>query len=104
MVRVPTHREPTHPGEVLLREFLMPLGMTQRDLATAIHVPFQRVNQVVRGKRGITPSTALRLSRFLSTSADFWMSLQLRWDLYQTQCTEGEQIESIRPHQPVSVS
>ena len=104
MVRVPTHREPTHPGEVLLREFLLPLGMTQRDLATAIHVPFQRVNQVVRGKRGITPSTALRLSRFLGTSADFWMSLQLRWDLYQTQRTEGEQIESIRPHQPVNVS
>ncbi len=102
MVRVPTDREPTHPGEMLLQEFLLPLGMTQRDLANAIQVPFQRVNEVVRGKRGVTPSTALRLSRFLGTSPDFWMSLQLRWDLYQTQRAEGEQINSIRPHQPVS--
>ena len=78
------------------------LGMTQRDLATAIHVPFQRVNEVVRGKRGVTPSTALRLSKFLGTSPDFWMSLQLRWDLYQAQHAEGEQIKSIRPHQLVS--
>ena len=104
MVRVPTHREPTHPGEMLLQEFILPLAMTQRDLATAIHVPFQRVNEIVRGKRGVTPSTALRLSRFLGTSPDFWMSLQLRWDLYQAQRAEGEQIESIRPHQPVSMS
>ena len=101
MVRVPTDREPTHPGEMLLQEFLMPLGMTQRDLATAIHVSFQRVNEVVRGKRGITPSTALRLSRFLGTSPDFWMSLQLRWDLYEAQRTEGDQIKTIRPHQVV---
>ena len=64
MVRIPTDREPVHPGEMLLQEFLLPLGMTQSDLATAIHVPFQRVNEVVRGRRGVTPSTALRLSRF----------------------------------------
>ena len=102
MVRVPTGREPTHPGEMLLQEFLLPLGMTQRDLAAAIHVPFQRVNEVVRGKRGVTPSTALRLSKFLGTSPDFWMSLQLRWDLYQAQRVEGEQINSIRPHQLVN--
>ena len=104
MVRVPTDREPTHPGEMLLQEFLMPLGMTQRDLATSIHVSFQRVNEAVRGKRGITPSTALRLSKFLGTSPDYWMSLQLRWNLYQTQRTEGKQIESIRPHRLVNTS
>ena len=98
MVRVPTDREPTHPGEMLLQEFLVPLGITQSDLAAAIHVPFQRVNEVVRGKRGVTPGTALRLSRFLGTSPDFWMSLQLRWDLYRARLTEGEQIMSIRPH------
>ena len=63
MVRIPTDREPTHPGQMLLQEFLLPLGMTQRDLATAIHVPFQRVNELVRRRRGVTPSTALRLSR-----------------------------------------
>ena len=104
MVRVPIGREPTHPGEMLLQEFLLPLGMTQRDLATSIHVSFQRVNEVIRGKRGITPSTALRLSRFFGTSPGYWMSLQLRWDLYQAQRTEGKQIKSIRPHQVANTS
>ena len=101
MVRVPSDREPTHPGETLLQEFLLPLGLTQRELATSIHVPFQRVNEVVRGRRGVTPSTALRLSRFLGTSPDFWMNLQLRWDLYHAQQAEAEQIDSIRPFEPV---
>ena len=104
MVRVPTDREPTHPGEMLLQEFLLPLGMTQRDLATGIRVPFQRVNEVVRGRRGITPSTALRLARYLGTSPDFWMNLQLRWDLYHARRAEGEQIDSIRPHELADVS
>ena len=62
MVHIPTDREPTHEGEVLLQDFLVPLGVTQRESASAIHVPFQRVNEVVRGRRGVTPSTALRLS------------------------------------------
>ena len=65
MVRVPTDREPTHPGEMLLQEFLLPLGLTQRDLATAIHVPFQRVNEVVRGRRGVTPSTGTKALQVL---------------------------------------
>ena len=103
MVRIPTDREPTHPGEMLLQEFLLPLGMTQRDLATAIRVPYQRVNEVVRRRRGVTPSTALRLSKFLGTSPDFWMSLQLRWDLYHAQRAEADQIESIRPNELVNV-
>ena len=103
MVRIPTDREPTHPGEMLLQEFLLPLGMTQRDLATAMRVPYQRVNEVVRRRRGVTPSTALRLSKFLGTSPDFWMSLQLRWDLYRAQRAEAEQIDSIRPHKLVDV-
>ena len=68
MVRIPSHREPTHPGEMLREEFLLPLGMTQRDLASAIRVPYQRVNEVVRGRRGVTPSTALRLSKFFGTT------------------------------------
>ena len=102
MVRIPTDREPTHPGEMLLQEFLQPLGMTQRDLSSAIQVPYQRVNGVVRGKRGVTPSTALRLSRFFGTSRDFWLSLQLRWDLYHAERIEAEQIESIQPHDPVN--
>ncbi len=100
-MRIPTHREPTHPGEMLLQEFLIPLGMTQRNLAAAIHVPFQRVNEVVRGKRGVTPSTALRLSKFFGTSPDFWMNLQLRWDLYHARREEADQIDSIHPREPV---
>ena len=101
MVRIPSDREPTHPGEMLLREFLAPLGMTQIELASAIRLPYQRVNEVVRGTRGVTPSTALRLSRFLGISPGFWMNLQLRWDLYRAQLAEAEQIEEIRPLQPV---
>lgn len=92
MIRIPTDREPTHPGEMLLREFLIPLGMTQRDLANEIRVPYQRVNEIVRGRRGVTPSTALRLSRFFGVSAGFWMNLQLRWDLYHARISEAEQL------------
>ena len=104
MVRIPTDRAPTHPGEMLQEEFLLPLGVTQRELANGINVPFQRVNEVVRGRRGVTPSTALRLSRYLGTSPDFWMNLQLRWDLYHAQRAEGEQIESIRPRETANVN
>lgn len=85
MVRIPTSRTPTHPGEILLEEFLNPMGLTQRDLADNIRVPYQRINDIVNGRRGITPSTALRLAKFFNMSADFWMNLQLRWDLYFAQ-------------------
>ena len=104
MVRIPSHREPTHPGEMLREEFLLPLGMTQRDLASAIRVPYQRVNEVVRGRRGVTPSTALRLSKFFGTTPGFWMSLQLRWDLYHIQRAESAQLENIRPHELAEAS
>ena len=82
MIRVPTHRPPTHPGEMLLEEFLRPLNMSQRELAQAIHIPYQRVNEMVNGRRSITPSTALRLEKYFGMPADFWLKLQLRWDLY----------------------
>ena len=96
MVRIPTHRAPTHPGEILLEEFLSPMGLTQRDLADAIHVPYQRVNEIVHGRRGITPSTALRLSKFFGVSPDFWLSLQVRWDLFMAQAIEKADIDSIQ--------
>jgi len=96
MIRVPTHREPTHPGDMLLEEFLKPMALSQRDLAEGIHVPYQRVNELVNKKRGMTPSTALRLSKFLGTSADFWMSLQLRWDLYQASLSEAAELKRIK--------
>jgi len=97
MVRVPTHREPTHPGEILREEFLKPMGLSQRQLALAIGVPYQRVNELVNGRRGITPSTALRLARFFGTTPGFWMNLQLRWDLYRTQQREAEALARIAP-------
>ncbi len=98
MVRIPTHRPPTHPGEMLLEEFLKPMTLTQRELAQAIHVPYQRVNELVNGRRGVTPSTALRLARFFGVSAGFWMNLQMRWDLYQAQRKESRHLERIQPY------
>ena len=98
MVRVPTHRAPTHPGEMLLEEFLIPLGLTQRELAKAIHVPYQRVNEIVNGRRGMTPSTSLRLAKLFGVSADFWMNLQLRWDLYNAQKAEADELKAIQPY------
>ena len=100
MLRIPTDREPTHPGEMLRQEFLLPLGMTQRELAAALHVPYQRINEVVRGRRGVTPTTALRLSKFFGNEPGFWMSLQLRWDLYHAQRAEARQVEEINPYSP----
>jgi addiction module HigA family antidote len=95
MVRIPTHRQPTHPGEMLREEFLEPLHISQRDLANAIHVPYQRVNEIVNQKRGITPGTALRLAKFFGVSAEFWLNLQVRWDLYRAQTNEGKELEAI---------
>ena len=97
MVRVPTNRIPTHPGEMLLEEFLTPMGISQKDLADNIQVPYQRVNEIVNGRRGITPGTALRLAKFFNMSADFWMNLQLRWDLYFAQQDEVKTLDAIHP-------
>jgi addiction module HigA family antidote len=97
MIRIPTHRAPTHPGEMLLEEFLKPMDLTQRDLAEAIHVPYQRVNEIINGRRGITPSTALRLAKYFGVSPDFWINIQLRWDLYYTQQAEADNLKIIKP-------
>jgi addiction module HigA family antidote len=85
MIRKPTNRKPTHPGEMLLEEYLKPMGLTQRELADAILVPYQRINDIVNGRRGITPSTALRLGNYYNTSPDFWMNMQRRWDQFCNQ-------------------
>lgn len=97
MIRVPTHRAPTHPGEMLLEEFLKPMTLTQRDLAEGIHVPYQRVNELVKMRRGMTPGTALRLAKFFGVSAGFWMNLQLRWDLYHAGISEAAALKRIKP-------
>lgn len=98
MVRVPTHRPPTHVGEMLREEFLEPLGMTQSELAQRIGVPFQRVNSLVNGRRNLTPDSALRLSKFFGTSAGFWMNHQLRWDLFFAQRNGKKEFARIRPY------
>ncbi|MEW6669242.1 MAG: HigA family addiction module antitoxin [Thermodesulfobacteriota bacterium] len=97
MIRIPTHRAPTHPGQMLSEEFLKPMGITQRELADSIHVPYQRINEIINGRRGVTPSTALRLSKFFSVSPDFWLNLQLRWDLFFAQQAESNELDSIHP-------
>lgn len=82
MITRPKHRSPTHPGEILLEEFLKPMGMTQGELAKSLGIPIQRVNTLIKGKRGVTAETALLLSRKLKTTPEFWLSLQNSWDLY----------------------
>ena len=98
MVRIPTNRVPTHPGEMLVEEFLNPMQITQRELAEAIHVPYQRVNELVNQKRGVTPSTSLRLARFFGVSADFWLNLQIRCDLYKAQENEKNDLAAIQDY------
>jgi len=77
---------------MLLEEFLNPM-----ELADAIHVPYQRINDIVNGRRGITPSTALRLGKCFNISPDFWMNLQIRWDMYFAQQEENAVLKTIEP-------
>ncbi len=102
MVRVPTHRAPTHPGEMLLEEFLKPMGLSQRELSNAVRVPYQRVNELVNGRRGMTPATALRLAKYFRMSPGFWMNLQTRWDLFHAQRDESAVLSTIRGVHPAS--
>ncbi len=95
-MRIPTSRQPTHPGEMLREEFLIPMNLTQKELADSIKVPYQRVNEIVSGKRGVTPSTALRLAKYFGMSADFWLNLQIKFDLYLVQKKEKQVLERIR--------
>lgn len=81
---IPKRRIPTHPGKILHEEFLAPLGITQVELAAHIGVPVQRVNEIVRGKRGITPETAWLLGEALGTTPQFWLNLQAIHDLATT--------------------
>ncbi len=100
---MPTHRVPTHPGEMLLEEFLIPMELTQKGLTKTIHVPYQRINGIINKRQGITPSTLLRLSRFFGVSEDSWMNLQLRWDLYFARDKETSELKTIKPFKmPVS--
>jgi antitoxin HigA-1 len=82
---LPTNRPPTHPGEMLLEEYLNPRGLTQTEAAERMGIPLNRLNEVIRGKRGITADTALRLAKLLKTDALSWMNLQNAWDLWRAQ-------------------
>jgi addiction module HigA family antidote len=88
---------PIHPGEVLLTEYLKPLGVTQHRLAVAIGVPPRRINEIVHGKRGISADTALRLSRFFGTTDRFWLNLQGRYDIEVERDRLAETLNRIEP-------
>jgi antitoxin HigA-1 len=79
---LPTHRAPTHPGEMLLKEFLEPLEVTQVEAADRMKIPFQRLNAIVKGRRAVSADTALRLEALTGWDAQIWLTLQAKWDLW----------------------
>jgi addiction module HigA family antidote len=95
-MRIPIHRKPTHPGNMLREEFLVPMNLTQKELADSIQVPYRLINEIVSGKRGVTPSTALRLAKYFGMSADFWLNLQIKFDLNLAKKKEKQVLERIR--------
>ena len=103
MRMLPTHRAPVHPGEMLLEEFLKPLGISQNEFARRIGVSFPRLNEIVRGTRGVTIDTAIRLERALGMEAEFWLGLQLDWDLWHAkQSPQPEDVQRIRMLTPLA--
>jgi addiction module HigA family antidote len=91
--------EPTHPGEILLEQFLTPMGITQYRLAKSISVPQRRISEIVQGKRAISADTALRLGRFFGMEAQFWLNLQSRYDLLQAEAALAGRLErEVAPH------
>jgi antitoxin HigA-1 len=96
---LPKNRPPTHPGEMLLEEFLKPLELSQAETARRLKMPLNRLNELIKGKRGLTPDTALRLSELFKVSPEFWMNLQAGWDLWHAQRRRKARGEagSIRP-------
>ena len=98
---LPTHRSPTPPGEMLLRQFMEPSGLTQAELARRIGVSYPRVNELVNGKRSLTPDTALRLARLFGVSVEFWMTTQMLWDMWHVIYSPvAADIEKIEPMWP----
>ena len=96
--RLPRNRPPTHPGEMLLEEFVRPLGITQAELARRLGVSYPRLNEIIKGRRSVTPDTALRLAQVLDMPADFWLGLQQDWDLWHAIHGPGaEEISRLKP-------
>lgn len=98
--RLPHRRPPTHPGEMLLEEFLKPLGVSQAELARRLGVSYPRLNEIVRGRRSVTPDTALRLAQVLGVSAELWLGLQQDWDLWHA--LHGPKAKEISRLKPLS--
>ena len=96
--RLPTRVPPVQPGEMLLEEFLKPLGISQSAFAIRLGVSFPRLNEIIRGKRAVTPDTALRLAQVTGMSADFWLGLQSDWDLWHAlRSDDAKQIAKLTP-------
>jgi addiction module HigA family antidote len=93
---LPTHRPPTHPGEMLLKEFLEPLGVSQVEAAARMNIPFQRLNAIVKGRRGVSADTALLLEALTGWDAQIWLTLQSKWDLWHAMKARGR-LPKVRP-------
>jgi addiction module HigA family antidote len=97
-MRLPSHRRPTHPGEVFREDFLDPLGMTQREAAERLRISYPMMNEIINGKRSVTPDTALRFARFTRTEPDFWLNLQQALDLWDALHSDtAAEVEEIQP-------
>ena len=102
-MRIPDNRAPTHPGEMLLEEFIKPLGIKQTELAEWIGVSYPRLNEIVHSKRSVTPDTALRLEQVFGMQAQFWLNLQLAWDLYHARhSASARSIRQIQRHPAIA--
>lgn len=98
MRRLSKSRRPTPPGEVFLEDFLLPLGITQKEAAVRLHMSYPRMNEVVNGKRSVTPDTALRFAKFTGTEPEFWLNLQQAVDLWEALHSEqAAELEAIQP-------
>jgi len=99
-MRLPKNRPPTHPGEVFLEDFLRPIGITQKAAAERLRISYPRMNEIVKGKRSVTPDTALRLARFTRTEPEFWLNLQQAVDLWHAlHSDQADELDEITPAQ-----
>ena len=98
MRQLPKNRRPTFPGAVFLEDFLVPLGLTQREAAERLMISYPRMNEIINGKRAVTPDTALRLAKLTDTEAEFWLNLQQAVDLWEAvHSDQASEVEHIRP-------
>ena len=97
MPRIPTHGPPTHPGVMLREEFLKPLGLSRKDFAAAVGIPYGRVNKILNGQGRVTAGIAYRLSKYTGISPEFWLNGQMAWDMYHALRSEAAALERIQP-------